>query len=170
MSNSQHWYVLHIATPLNEAPILQSLRRHKVDAEFWFPKYKTTKQLKKKAKPILKPVFSTYAFLRCDYDLTVVRAVEEIPGCYFVPAASDNILPVTVQEIQTLKKGIEKYTSDTPQPPQFWNNRSVEIISGCFAGYTAIVKAAVKDTIVAEINIFGRTVPITLKSSEVTAI
>lgn len=166
----KQWYVLHLATPLNETPMMQSLRRHKIDSTFWFPKHNTTKQLKKKAKPILKPVFSTYAFLECEYTPEAVRAIEEVSGCYFVVAGSELIRAITDDEMATLRDAIDKYTSNNTTSLKVWNNRKVEIISGCFAGYTAVVKAAVKDTIVAELQMFGRTVPVTLRQSEISAI
>lgn len=169
MPQTDYWYCIYLATPLNEEPLKRSLSQSKVDAEFWFPKYKTKKQLKKKTKPIMRPVFATYAFLKCQYSPEIAKAVEDVTGCYFVPSASDNIYPIPTYQMDTLRTAINDYTSTNPLPPSLWNNRQVEIISGAFAGYSATVQAVVKDTIIAQINLFGREVPITLKKSELSA-
>lgn len=169
------WYVVHIATPLNEAPVLRALKDSKRDIEWYYPKFQGSKHLKKKVRPVLRPVFSTYAFVRCEFDPGLAKTLEEVQGCYFVPSASksasDNILPLEDDEMEQFKINIKEYTtSGTVAGKKVQQNTQVEIISGCLAGYNATVKAIIKDTVIAEIDMFGRTVPLTLKQSEISAL
>lgn len=165
------WYCLCISTPLNESSVLRVFKDNKIEVQWWFPHYQGSKQLKKKSRPVLRPVFSTYAFVKCEYTPEVGRLVEEVMGCYFVPGVGVSVTPIGEEEMQRFRDNIKEYTtSGTILGRQITNSVQVEIISGCLAGYTAVVKAVVKDTLVVEINMFGRTVPVTLKTSEISAI
>jgi transcription antitermination factor NusG len=164
-------YCLYIATPLNESPILRTLQENKVEFEWYYPKFNTIKQLKKKQRPILKPVFSTYAFVRCIYSPTIAKYIEDIPNCYFVPGLGEQVSAIEDVEMNQFKANIKEYiTSGTITGKTIVPNIQVEIISGSFAGYTADVKAIIRDTVIVEINGFGRKVPVTLKQSELSAL
>lgn len=171
MPNTKSWYCLCINTPLNEAPILRALRHSKEDIDFYYPKYKAERHLKKKIRPLMRPVFSTYAFIKCTYTQNLKNSVEEVQGCYFVPSASATILPIDDLEMEQFKETIKEYiTSGTVAGKHIQQNTQVEIISGALAGYQANIKAVIKDVVIAEISMFSRVVPITLKLSEISAL
>jgi transcription antitermination factor NusG len=164
-------YCLYIATPLNETPILRTLQDNRVEFEWYYPKFNTVRQLKKKQRPILKPVFPTYAFVKCVYTPELAHYIEDIPNCYFVPGISEPVTAIDESEMTIFKATIKEYTtSGTVTGKKLVPNVQVEIISGSFAGYTAITKAVIRDTVIVEIVGFGRTVPVTLKQSELSAL
>lgn len=169
--DNKKYYCIYLATPLNEAPLLRMFREHKVDLEFFSPKYAGTKQLKRKTRAVLRPVFSTYAFAKLEYTPELGKLVEGVNGCYFVPGIGKSVSPIDELEMQEFKENIREYTtSGTIEGKQLVYNTQVEVIAGSLAGYTVTVKAIVKGTVLAEISIFGRSVPITLKSSEISGV
>lgn len=170
MLDNQSWYIIYLQSPLCEAPLLRLFKSSKIELEFYYPKYKAEKVLKKKIRATMRPVFSTYAFVRCDYTPKISQLVEKVTGCYFVVGASTNPLPVEDGEMDAFKETIKTYiTSGAIPGRQIGSSSQVEIISGSLAGYTATVKAVLKDLIIVELEMMGRTVPITLKKSEVSA-
>lgn len=170
MSNKAY-YCVYLATPLNEAPLLRVLREHKIDCDFYSPKYRGEKKLKKKVRPVLRPVFSTYAFLYCEYTPHLSKIVQGVNGCYFVPGVGEDVTAIEEEEMTQFKINIKEYTtSGTVDGRQLAANTQVEVISGSLAGYTVTVKAIVNGVVLGELNMFGRQVPVTLKASEISAI
>lgn len=170
MSNKSY-YCLYLSTPLNEAPLLRTLREHKIDCDLYSPKYRGEKRLKKKVRPVLRPVFSTYAFLHCEYTPYLSKIIQGVAGCYFVPGVGEPVTPIDEEEMQQFKATIKEYTtSGTIEGRQLVANTQVEVISGSLAGYTVTVKALVKGVVLGEISMFGRSVPVTLKVSEISGI
>lgn len=168
---SKAYYCIYLSTPLNEAPLLRTLREYKVECDFYSPKYRGEKKMKKKMKPILRPVFSTYAFLYCDYTPQLSKIVQGVTGCYFVPGVGEDVTAIDEEEMTQFKANIKEYTTaGTVEGKQIVMNTQVEVISGSLAGYTVTVKAIVKGVVLAEMNIFGRSVPVTLKASEISGI
>lgn len=168
---NKSWYVLYAATPLNEAPLLRVLRDNRVDCEVYYPKYNGSKFLKKKVRSVMRPVFSTYMFVKCEYSQELADLISGVSGCYFVPGASKFPTPISDSEMDEFQTRIKEYTtsgtiSGNILPP----DSQVEIISGALAGYTATVKATSKGMVVAELKMFGRVVPVVLKPSEISAL
>lgn len=169
--SDKKYYCIYIATPLNEAPLLRAFREKRVDLEFWYPKYSGSKFLKKKVRAVMRPVFSTYAFINCAYSQELSDLVSNVNGCYFVLGASKVPTSINDSEMEDFKTRIKEYvTSGTVGGKILPPDSQVDIISGALAGYQATVKAAVKGTVIAEITMFGRTIPITLKPSEISAL
>lgn len=170
-SQDKGWYCIYMATPLNEAPLLRMFREHKVELEWFSPKYAGTKQLKKKTRAVLRPVFSTYAFAFVEFTPELGKLVEGVNGCYFVPGIGKLVTPIDEKEMHEFKENIREYTtSGTIEGKQLVHNTHVEVIAGSLAGYTVTVKAIVKGTVLAELSMFGRMVPVTLKTSEISAL
>lgn len=169
--NNKQWFCLHLATPQNEVPLLRLLRDNNIEFEYYSPKYRAEKQLKKKLRPVMRPVFPTYAFLKIEFTQDLQKLIEEIPNCYLVPSASKTIFPINDLEMDQFQSVVKEYmTSGTVSGKKIVSYTQVEIISGSMSGYTATVKAIIKDTAIVEICMFGRMVPITLKKSEISAI
>lgn len=163
------WYLVDMGNPANEEALNRSFRRHDLVVEVWVPKFSTSKKLKKKVRPMQKPIFGTYAYICCEMSREIEDAVEEVSGCYVVPSASNNILPLSEEEMQQVRETAITYQKQG-LGTIIQKEDKVEIISGSFAGYSAKVKAIIKERVIVEITVFDRSVPVTLKLSEISAI
>lgn len=171
MNTTKAWYVLYLASPLCETPLLRAFKNNGTEIEWWYPKAPASRQLKKRVVPIMRPVFATYAFINCSYTPDLEDVVQKVAGCYFVPGASQNLIPISDEEMDEFKDAVKtQITSGSPSGQLVALHSEVEIISGSMAGYKATVKASFKDKLIVELECFGRSVPVTLKYSEITAL
>ena len=164
---NKEWYIACINDPRSMKFLPTALMAVSKTSKVWIPKQLVMKKKRNSAakqdewEETERPLYPGYAFVQCDLDeLHDVESVIKTSCKGWLLKRGGKLMPQSLseEEIKKLEIVSNEHLNKKPDLKQFNMNigQKIEMVSGPFKGFTAVVRGLKKHMVQAEVSIFGR--------------